>query len=106
MKIGALKQIVEVGKLNQVPGDKGEPVKTFSVLDSMRGGYRSVGGKDLLLSGAEMVVRQGTLQTRYYPKADESQYVRIDRKDIYEVVTFNHDENFRFTVWTLTKLNR
>lgn len=108
MKIGALRERCEILKRVVSPGPKGEPVKTFSTTAAIRGDWRQVNGRELLLSGAQMNVRQGTLLTRFYPKATESMFIRIkgttlDEDVIYEVVTFNHADKNRSTLWTLSK---
>lgn len=108
MKIGALRERCEVLKREITAGPKGETIKGFSTTAAIRGDWRQVNGRELLLSGAQMNVRQGTLLTRYFPKATESMFIKIkgdsDSDDvIYEVVTFNHADKNRSTLWTLSK---
>lgn len=103
MNIGKMRSRIEICRVSTTPGDSGEPVTQIEVIHKCRGNYRTVGGKEFILSGAHLNSRSGTLQTRYYKDADESLHIRINKGDIYQVDTFNHDERMISTVWTISK---
>lgn len=103
--IGSLRQIVEIFSQKVSPGDAGQVVKVFTLDAKMRGDWRQINGKEFILSGAQLTDRQGTLLTRFYRNADECLFIRINKKDVYEVTTFNHNNREESTLWTLKMLN-
>lgn len=107
MKTGSLRERCEILTRTTRPDGKGQTIKEFVKIEDLRGNWRQAGGRDFLLSGAEMNIRQGTLLTRFFPKAKEDMYIKIkgvteDLDEIYNVVTFNHEDNYKSTLWTLS----
>ncbi len=110
MKTGSLRERCEILTRTTRPDGKGQTVKEFSKLKDIRGNWRQANGRDFLYSSAEMNLRQGTLLTRFFPKASEDMYIKIkgateDLDVIYNVVTFNHEDDYKSTLWTLTKFS-
>lgn len=103
MNVGALKDIVEIFSQKILPGSGGKPEKTYTKITEMRGNWSQLAGKEFLLSDVQMNLRQGTLLTRFYEGADEKLFIKINRKDMYEVNTFNHKDRVS-TLWNLSKL--
>lgn len=101
--LGRMRERCEILNRTIEPGPKGEQVKVFTEVGRRRGDWRQAGGQQFLLANAQMNIRSGTLLTHYFPDADESQFIRINGKDVYEVLTFNHDRN-KSTLWTLQLL--
>ena len=85
------------------PDEKGQIVKTLTLIGTRRGNWRQANGREFLLANAEFNVRQGTLLTHYFKEANEDQHIKINGRDFYEVVSFNHDGN-KNTLWTLRLL--
>ncbi len=109
IRTGSLRDIVKIYRRTTKPGDAGEQIQGYEMLADMRGNWRQINGEAFLLAGAEVSERRGTLKTRYFPEADETMYIEIYTKpglpDVYEVITFNHDDRDWFTLWTLKKFN-
>lgn len=82
----------------------GQQTYIFKDVISMRGNFREMPSKDVLVKDIQVNVRSGTLLTRFYPNADESMYFMINKRDTYRVIGFNHDDNNTKTTWALEYL--
>lgn len=104
MNIGNLRDLINIYSVTTGRDAKGSAVKIRTILNPdqpIRGSFRALPGKEVLLNDLQYNVRSGTLLTRYFPAADESQVIQINGGNHYEVVTFNHDDKHRSTLWAL-----
>lgn len=82
----------------------GQPTFEYKEISPLRGNFREMPSKEVLTTDIQVNTRSGTLLTRYYPNADETQFMQINEKHIYRVIGFNHDDNNTQTTWALEYL--
>ncbi|QPX74975.1 putative lower head-tail connector protein [Serratia phage vB_SmaS_PhooPhighters] len=104
MNTGKLKDRIKLLKKTPAKDSKGVTNKyDFIVIDSFRGNYRGLPGKEILMELAQINLRGGTLLTRYYKNANEDYMIKVNDGEIYEIVTFEHNDNKTSTLWTLRR---
>lgn len=104
MNTGKLKDRIKLLKKIPAKDNKGVTNKyNYEVIDSFRGNYRGLPGKEILLDLAQINIRGGTLLTRYYRGANEDYMIKVNDIEIYEIITFEHNDNKTSTIWTLKR---
>lgn len=106
MNTGKLKDFIEVCKKVKEKDSKGQIKDSYVSLNEkgLRGNYRGMQGKEVLANNVELNSRYGDILTRYYPLASESLVIKLNRKDLYEVITFTHSDKKDSTLWTVKRL--
>lgn len=103
---GKLKNRIEILKREKVKNAGGQIKFEYSKIDEGRANFRAVPSKEILAGNIAVNTRSGTALTYYYEQADETLFIRIDEKDIYKVIGFNHSDNDESTLWTLEYLKK
>lgn len=102
MDTGKMRDIIEVLESVKSQDSMGKRTEEYKVIqDNMRGNFRSISGKEMLFSGVQFTLKTGELLTRYFPKASNSQFIRINRSELFEVITANHNDERTSTLWTI-----
>ncbi len=104
MNPGKLKDRCKV--MTRVKGktSAGQLTYQYNEVAPLRGNFREMPSKDVLALDIQVNTRSGTCMTRYFPGADESQFMQINEKHIYRVLGFNHDDDNTQTIWALEYL--
>lgn len=103
---GKLKDRIEILERQKVKNAGGQIKFEYVKIDEGRANFRSVPSKEILAGNIAVNTRSGTALTYYYAQADETQFIRINEKDIYKVIGFNHSDNEESTLWTLEYLKK
>lgn len=103
---GKLKDRIEILRRDKVKNAGGQIKFEYTKIDEGRANFRSVPSKEILAGNIAVNTRSGTALTYYYKDADESLFIRINEKDVYKVIGFNHDDKDESTLWTLEFLRK
>ncbi|AWD90232.1 hypothetical protein [Dickeya phage Sucellus] len=107
---GKLRDRCELMRIVKSKDSISRPVISYELIRRMRGNFRMGKGSEVIanmsaVAGArteyQTNVRHGTLLTYYSKDANEELLIKINGTDVYEVVTFEHDDMDSSTIWTL-----